>query len=284
MDMLLGNSEGTLHAFRNIARPGEPADFDVSEYNFQGIDAGHYSSPQLFDLDGDGLQDLVIGKRNGTISYYKNNGTSTSPEFSFITDSLGQVNVRNANLSVFGYCTPHFFADDDGKIYLFAGSEFGEIFYYTGINNNLDGEFKLVMKNYLWIDEGLRSAVAIRNLNADDFPEMIVGNYSGGLSYFDGTPAPPAGFGEQKITGDFILFPNPATSFLSIQTFHPENFGNLNITIFDIMGRKMAGFKSVQLKKNIDISQLKPGIYFVKICETSNISMVKPGILKFIKQ
>ncbi len=283
-DMLIGNSEGNLHAFENIAGPGNPADFILSEYNFQGIDAGYYSAPQLFDLDEDGLQDLVIGKRNGTLSLYKNNGTTTSPEFDFTTDSLGYVDVRDADLSVFGYCIPYFFKDDNGEIHLFAGSEFGDIYYYSGINNNLDGKFKLVMKNYLWIDEGLRSAVAVGNLDADDFPDMIVGNYSGGLSYFDGTPAPPAGFGKQEMIKNFILYPNPAGDYLNIQTIYNESFRNFNITVFDISGKKMVGFKNIQMKKNIDISQLKPGIYFIKIHEISNDPEVKSGSLKFIKK
>jgi hypothetical protein len=283
-DMLLGNAEGTIHLFENIAMAGQDADFILSEYFFQGIDAGYYSTPQLFDLDEDGLQDLVTGKRNGTISYFKNTGTSTSPIFTLITDSLGKVDVRNPNLSVYGYCIPHFFKNDNGEIQLFAGSEFGEIYYYTGINNNLDGAFKLVMKNYLWIDEGLRSAVAVEKLNDDEFPDMIVGNYSGGLSYFKGTTAPPAGFDDQEISGNLILFPNPAGNFLHIQSSHPIDSKAFTITIFDICGRLADGVENFQIMNSLDISQLKPGIYFVKVSEISGTPDKKPITLKFVKK
>ena len=282
-DMLVGNSDGSLHAFENIAQPGNPAEFILVEYNYQNIDAGYYSAPQLFDMDEDGLQDLVIGKRNGTISYYRNSGTSADPVFTYITDSLGQVDVRNPNLSIFGYCAPHFFRDINSEIYLFAGSEFGDIFYYSGIKNNLDGEFKLIMKNYLWIDEGLRSAVAVGNLNNDGYPDMIVGNYSGGLSYFDGTTAPPAGFGDWGKTSEFYLYPNPATNFIVINSTDPEKYKHLSFSIFNITGRKVMEIDQLHQNKKIEISKLKKGIYFVKIDCLQDKSTGNFSTLKFIK-
>ena len=282
-DMLVGNSDGTLHAFENTALAGNPAEFTLSGYNYQNIDAGYYSAPQLFDLDEDGLQDLVIGKRNGTISYYKNTGTSADPVFTLITDSLGQVDVRNPNLSIFGYCTPHFFKDINEKIYLFAGSEFGDIFYYSGIKNNLDGEFKLVMKNYLWIDEGLRSTVAVGDLNNDEYPDMIVGNYSGGLSYFDGTTAPPAGLGDWEKTSEFNLYPNPATNFIVINSNNPEKYKDLCFSIFNITGRKVMEVYQLHQSKKIDISKLKKGVYFVKIVSLQDKLTDNFSTIKFIK-
>jgi hypothetical protein len=282
-DMLLGNSEGTIHAFENIAAAGYPAEFVLKDYNFQNIDAGTYSAPQLIDLNEDGLLDLAIGKRNGTISYYENTGSVNEPLFTIVTDSLGKVDVRNPNLSVYGYCTPRFFKDENGEVYLFAGSEFGEIYYYSGINGNLDGEFKLVMKNYQWIDEGLRSTVAIASLNDDDYPEMIVGNYSGGLSYFNGTTAPPAAYDEQTSSTNCFLYPNPVDNFLSIRTRDPGKPRNLTIAIFDIMGKEVMLVKSFELEKNIDVRQLGKGMYFIKIFDSSNSKHQTSGTLKFIK-
>ena len=234
-------------------------------------------------MDEDGLKDLVIGKRNGTISYYRNTGVYADPVFTLVTDSLGQVVVRNPDLSIFGYCTPHFFKDINGEIYLFAGSEFGDIFYYSGIKNNLNGKFKLVMKNYLWIDEGLRSAVAVGNLNNDEYPDMVVGNYSGGLSYFDGTTAPPAGFGDLEKTGEFNLFPNPATNFITIIPTGNEKEKDLIFSIFDITGQKVMEIDQPHQNKIIEISKLKKGVYFVKIVSLRDKSTNNFSTLKFVK-
>jgi len=266
-DMLLGNAEGNLVAFENNASTGEPVNFVLSNYNYQNIDAGYFSAPQLFDLNADGLMDLVIGKRNGTISWYQNTGTSTNPIFTLATDSLGKVDVRDPNLSVYGYCIPHFFKDSDGNTHLFAGSEFGNINYYTGIDNNLDGAFKLVMKRYLWIDEGLRSAVAVGYLNNDSYPDMIVGNYSGGLSWFEGTTPPPARVQEYNPTdSDIRIYPNPANDFLNIQLDKCSEYQIDLVEIFDFSGRKVISIFTTFGQENIiDVSTFDGGIYLLII-------------------
>lgn len=262
-DMLVGNEAGTLFYFENTAQPGQPADFTFTSRQYQGIDAGSYSAPQLFDLDDDGLDDLVIGRRNGTITCYLNTGTSTNPEFTFFTDSLGRVDVRNPNLSIFGYCVPHFFRDAYGKIHLFAGSEFGEIYYFDNVSGNLDGTFNLVMKNYLWIEEGVRTAVTTGNLNDDSYPDMIVGNYSGGLGYFAGTTPPPAGTGDEYVWDIGIrVFPNPAGDHVNIGYPTNPSIKIIKISLMDFSGKEIRTiFGSPDMLKT---DQLKDGIYLLR--------------------
>ncbi|MFO0982610.1 MAG: hypothetical protein U1E76_12900 [Planctomycetota bacterium] len=62
-----------------------------------GQDIAH-SGPQLFDLDGDQLPDLVVGNFRGTFQIYKNVGTSTAPAFAskgFLQADGKQVKVPN---------------------------------------------------------------------------------------------------------------------------------------------------------------------------------------------
>ena len=285
MDLLLGNAKGTLIFLENIGSPNQPAQFILKEQNYQNISVGKFSAPQLIDLTGNGLPDLVIGKRNGTISFYQNTGTAEKPVFSFVTDSLGGVDVRNPNLSYYGYCVPHFFKDSIGKTHLFAGSEFGEIFYYTDIDNNLDGQFTLVMKNYLWIDEGLRSTVALANLNNDEYIDMIVGNFSGGLSFFSGTKAPPDGLSKNQLPEINIrLYPNPAKDFIIISIEETATAKFNSVRLLDFMGKELnLNTKSSSAELYLNIEKIPVGVYIllIDVLHHNNILFTKP--IKFIK-
>lgn len=267
LDLLLGNAWGTLIFLENIALPGQPAQFELKDPNYQNITVGSYSAPQLFDLNDDGLHDLVIGRRNGTISWYQNTGSLTNPVFSFVKDSLGGVNVRNPSLSVYGYCIPHFFRDKDGRIHLFAGSEFGEIFYYSNIDHNLGGEFNLVMKNYLWIDKGWRSAVAVAQLNGDEFEDMIVGNYSGGLSWFRGTLPPPEGVIDYFVPKiGLTIFPNPASKSFSLIVQEIPGIRVEALRMFDYTGREVnINFQFEETHVSVDLEDVHPGICFLLV-------------------
>lgn len=46
---------------------------------FNGVNVGGNAAPFLMDLDGDRDLDLIVGRLDGTLSYYKNTGTKTAP-------------------------------------------------------------------------------------------------------------------------------------------------------------------------------------------------------------
>lgn len=80
-DLIIGDNNGQLHYFENIATTGSPAQFANHVASYQGIDVGNFAYPQLFDINKNGTLDLVIGSLNGKISYYSNTGTVFSPNF-----------------------------------------------------------------------------------------------------------------------------------------------------------------------------------------------------------
>jgi hypothetical protein len=265
-DLVCGNSKGKLVFCENVSIPGQPADFKLIDPAWKSIDVGDFAAPQLFDLDQDGLTDLICGKRNGSLSYYKNTGTSSVAEFTLESEFLGGVDVTDTELSNYGFSVPCFYKDKNGETILFGGSEFGDIFVYDQIDNNLNGKFRL-LGNIPDLKEGWRSGLAIGNLNGDTLADMLVGNYSGGLGLYFGKPDKLFGIAEQNSlkTASVAISPNPAKHEISIH-FESHLQAKNNFLILKGIDQKIiTKFSEVEFPKVIDVSQLANGIYLVSV-------------------
>jgi hypothetical protein len=264
LDMVCGNSKGKLVYLENNAGIGQPANFILRDPAFQQIDVGDFSAPQLIDLDLDGLIDIVCGKRNGQLSYFRNTGTENDPHYVLVSDTLGGVDVTNPSLSYFGYSVPFFCKSADNKTTLLVGSEFGDIYVYTDIENNIEGKFtsKGVVPG---VKTGWRSAVALGNIDNDNFPDLIAGNYSGGLNCFRGTTNFPFGIGhlEPASLKTLSIWPNPANGRTILDLNISEKKG-YSVSIHSVDGRLITEIQHISFPYSLDISMFKAGIYQVQ--------------------
>ncbi|MDP2721438.1 MAG: FG-GAP-like repeat-containing protein [Bacteroidales bacterium] len=271
-DMLVGKADGKL---LEVINNGDGT-FSVINDHYSAIDVGDYSAPQLFDLDKDGLNDLVIGEKGGNLNYYQNNGTSGNPQFEFITDSLGRVNVTS-DLSYDGYSVPCFFRDAGGTTGLISGSEQGDLFYFTHIDENLTDAFSLSSNlNALLdttgvdFDRGIRTAAAVASLRGDGALHMLVGNYSGGLELFNGEVGVLSGTNAQKPESTLRIIPNPANGRIHIQGIKAGS-GVSALYAISMEGQSIS-LNGIPTENNgivIDISLLKCGIYLI-VYQTEN--------------
>ena len=272
-DLLCGTSDGTLLYFRNLG--DTLPEFAPPAPNYAGIDVGDFATPQLFDLDRDGRPDLLIGNRRGRIAYYRNTASYGSFDFQHVTDTLGGVDVRDADVSFFGYCVPRFFRNAQDQTVLFCGTEQGDIVYYDLIDNNLSGMFRrkeaalneTVGEDIYSIVEGIRSAPAVADLNGDGYPDLLVGNYAGGLSLLMGTIPPPLAIAEPSLPSQPLkVYPNPTSA--SVTVVLPPDPCNLTpeIRVFDVYGRLLDIVETFhETSLQIDMSHYAPGVYFVNV-------------------
>ena len=275
-DMIAGNADGTLLFFRNDGAGTDPPGFDGPVAKYQGIDVGEFSAPQLFDLDKDGLTDLIIGEKGGNLNYFRNTGTSGNPAFTFITDSLGGINVTNPQLSYSGYSTPCFFRTGDQETRLFVGSEEGPVYYYKDIDGNLAGAFVRSDSIFETVgipskmpNPGWRTAPATGHISDPDLMDVIIGNYSGGFNYFTAFTPPsviPAIAEPSSVHPSIRLsvYPNPANGHISISASGTGPGEVLHLTIFDVAGR-INCTREFNDQTSVNTSAWKEGFYILMV-------------------
>lgn len=282
-DMIIGMQNGTLWYFENIADQNLIWDFADPVQNYQGIDVGDFSTPQLYNLNGDDLLDLIVGEEDGNLNYYENTGSITNPVFTFVTDSLGKVNVTDFQLSYTGYSTPFFFKNMENETNLVVGSESGKIFYYKNIDGNLEGTFEENDSLYLLINDepfelmnGIRTGATMEDMDNDGYFDLIVGNYSGGLNYYYGVETPPvSGINEKHYNlVDCELYPNPAKDRVFIDFKNDREFKHVRINVYNLMSTIVLkeDFSST-LDISLSVDHLPDGIYICEIIMESDFKV-----------
>lgn len=268
-DLLVGTAEGKLL----FLTQDEAGDWELQTEFFQQIQVSGWAAPQLFDLNADGTLDLVMGQQNGRLSYYQGSQNQTGIGFSKVTDFLGEVDVTDFALSYDGFSVPNFFYTPNNELMLAVGSEQGKVYLFEQIAGNLQGAFSpsdrlatILDTIGVDFDRGFRSAAVLADLNADGQPEMLVGNFSGGLELFHADATVLPGLSEQKEM-QFQLAPNPVETLLQVRLNEMAS-AKVVVTVHDLSGRVVLHetLKTDDVSSGtLDVHTLKAGIYVIQI-------------------
>lgn len=264
LDLIIGNNIGGVYCFRNTAGPGNPMvlKYDTDPMWLAMDVIGSISTPLLYDLDNDGLVDLLMGERTGNINFFKNNGTPNQPVFSPspTLQKIGQIDTR-VPPEVVGMSAPVILQTNDGPI-LITGTQRGhlEAYYVQGATESAYSELSLTFGN---LDEGNRSSPALADLDGDEILELAVGNQRGGISLYktnlvDYTP--PLATGTPGQAG-FQISPNPARGWARVEW---PVYTEAHLEVFDALGRLVSDSVSGNGSFNIDVSNWLPGAYIIQ--------------------
>jgi hypothetical protein len=269
-DMIIGAYDGRLHYFQNTAPSGAAANFVLVQANMKNsagrvIDVGDYATPQIFDVDNDGKNDFVIGAKNGRFAYYHHIGSGSTPILSM--DSVSHF-FGNVKVNQYGYFSGYSYPvmmRTSGVTRLLSGAENGYLKLFGNIDGNLTGTFTLNDSTYLGIWQGNRTAPAMSDINADGFPDLVVGNYEGGLSFYKGVSAiTTSGNHPPAIPFNYDVFPNPANDIINIRMLADQQ-NSYQVSFYNVMGQLLQQDIVSSDNYSFDASGLANGIYICRI-------------------
>jgi len=267
-DIVLGDSEGDLHYLENESVGSGPAVFNVGSatVNFMGIDVGQYATPHLYDASGDGLLDLIVGERGGTLNYFENTGTLTSPTFSDnpTNDFFGGIDAQDFCCTGFSVPFVSDLLDTTQTPFLLVGQENGKVVIFSGLEGDLTANFTRV--DAIEVTAGNLSP-AVADINQNGRGEVIIGELAGGMNVWKKELDTPVGVATVVTQNTSIkLYPNPARENFFLQS---ESAMDATIVVYDLMGRELGEKIQKQLPAHqpvsISTTSLSPGIYLVRV-------------------
>lgn len=269
-DLIVGEENGYMFWYENIAEAGQPASFTelpvdtLRNADGEVIDIGQFATPQLTDVDGDGLLDLCIGEKLGIVNYFRNTGAAN--DFSFVQqqgqagDSLGGV-WADSQFGINGHSVPQLYTAPNDCRYLLLANEIGTIQMFDNIDDNIDGYFNEFEAAFLGLQESSRAGVWMEDINNDDIPDLFYGINNGGLLFFKGVD--PDGISEPVEDPAMVIYPNPANDVVSI-SFRSVTDGEL--TVIDSRGRIVDTRQlNACLNLRLPVDQYATGMYIIEV-------------------
>ena len=302
MDLYVGKYYGEVEVFINSNEIFTSAD-DL-QANGVNINVGYKATPSFADIDNDGDLDLYVGDPRGSVKVF----TNTGGVFSTATN----LQAAGKDIEAGGYSNPTFAdVDGDGDLDLYVGNRAGEISFYENTT------FTAVLVSSISV-QGAGNATTITTAGgtlqmgatvlpanaADDTYSWSVANGTGSATIdanglltalTDGTVTVTAtandasgetatmvvtissqtlGLNELSLN-KVNIYPNPVQNELFVEV---KNEKITKIDIIDFSGKVIKSIAN-STTKSIDVSELKQGIYVLKVSTETGVSTNR-----FIKQ
>ena len=223
--------------YKNTGEEDEPI-FELESKNHfvsDMLDLGTNASPTFADVNGDGLQDLVMGTesrfapqgaKDARLHLFLNVGTITAPSFELVDDNW--LDFRRFNSLKFDFVPTFADLDSDGDLDLYVGESAGNIFQV--INTAGSGQamdFGQIIPNFQDIDIGLFSTPTFYDADKDGLLDLIIGERNGNINFLKniGSPSNP-------LFDSDLASPNISESYGQIDTRTPATGSGHSIPVF----------------------------------------------------
>ncbi|RMH62162.1 MAG: T9SS C-terminal target domain-containing protein [Calditrichaeota bacterium] len=188
-DWILGNqtetiassSHGQALVYRNTGSASKP----VMRYDPSltiDTDNIYNCAPEIFDLDDDGDPDMLMGRSNGKLAYFENQGRADNPLFVRITTKYMDIDVGSRSVPRLADW------DGDGDADLCIGEFDGLLNFYENTGDPQTPQFKAIVLPVAGYQARGCAYPAFYDWDADGDPDLIVGFDQGEVQFFECTP------------------------------------------------------------------------------------------------
>jgi len=167
LDLFVGESEGGVNFIRNDGDQTHPQWTLIDKNYFPFIE--NFFAPSFCDIDDDGDQDALIGAWDGRLRFFRNDGTSTTPDWTLETDAFDSISV--------GFHSTPVFCDIDGDtdFDLFVGADLGHVFFYRNEGTPSAHAYALVDSHYVTAQPNVYGPPTFADIDNDQDYDLFVG-------------------------------------------------------------------------------------------------------------
>jgi hypothetical protein len=177
VDLIVGTWNQDMLFVRNTGSRTAPA-WTVDPSGKVPLPRGSNAAPALADIDGDGDLDLFAGQANGSVSFYRNEGSRSSPRFVLAAEQIGDIRAgrRSAPALVD--------LDGDKRLDLVIGREGGGVAAFRNTTTGTGRDPQFAEWPELTLPLPSLSTPTFVDLDGDGKVDLLSGSASGGLVYY----------------------------------------------------------------------------------------------------
>ncbi len=273
-DLFVGRFDGKIKFYRNTGC-NCVSQFVGEVFLTDTISVGQNAVPFFTDIDGDGDADLFVGKANGQINFYRNDGSDTN----FIPNLISTAYLGIA----LGENAKPVFADidHDSDSDLFVGSTKGTIEFYENTGSATVPQFTFRTNHYAGTDPMKEADPAFADIDNDGDLDLFTGTSKGGLQFYRNDLITGIESIQQLPNRIALMrnYPNPfnpATNF-EIRNPKPEI---VSLCIYDLLGRNIATIYQGELQPGVhiiswDAVNFSSGVYYARLTSKDYLTTQK---------
>ena len=255
-----------MYLLENLAKPNTPYQYKAEDARKLEITFNFQDHPVFYDINKDGMTDLLLARQMGNLVYYRNiSSDSLRPNWEQVNDAYGGIkgspSARNLSITISDVDANQVdelvTTDNSGRLHIYKD-------FFTGMDDNTRQENVALHTQTVWnpllrdFSEsrlGEQTWLASVDLFNDGKPSLVVGNRGGGVSILRPFYRIPA---ERR---ENIIFPEPGSDKVMMTSDQ-----DAIIQILSLSGQRVLEQSvSANNQATFDISTLPVGIYVVKI-------------------